>query len=317
MATPRSLLVDPIAPLYYHITSRCVQRAWLLGPDPLTGEDFSHRRKWVINRIKHLGRFFAIEIAAYAIMSNHFHLVLFFDPGASSRWTDEEVARRWVDAFPTLVEGSIDLGMQELRYQVILEDPSLLAATRRKLGDLSCFMKHLKQPISWRANQEAGTDGNFWANRFYSGALLDEDAVLAAMAYVDLNPVRAKIARNIEECQDTSVFERMKDAKHSKEKLDAYLEPIVSGLNSNAEKKTVRSLPLTLAAYLKRLQNTCDYIHLGVPQPSKLSATDRWVSHIKTLGRRQRAYGQNNVLEIWLGTRSMRRLESPLSGNTE
>ena len=52
-------------------------------------------------------------------------------------------------------------------------------------------MKHLKQPIAWRANREDGCTGHFFESRFYSGALLDEAALIAAMVYVDLNPIRA------------------------------------------------------------------------------------------------------------------------------
>ncbi|MCH9671889.1 MAG: hypothetical protein K0U93_10625 [Gammaproteobacteria bacterium] len=47
--------------------------------------------------------------------------------------------------------------------------------------------------------------GHFFEQRFYSGALLSEQALMAAMAYVDLNPVRARIAEDIEQCDHTSI----------------------------------------------------------------------------------------------------------------
>mgnify|MGYP006085397397 FL=1 len=71
--------------------------------------------------------------------------------------------------------------------------PERLVHARQTLGSLSMFMKHLKQPIAYQANKEDRCSGHFFEGRFYSGALLDENAVIAAMAYVDLNPIRAKI----------------------------------------------------------------------------------------------------------------------------
>jgi hypothetical protein len=59
MTSPRSQLVDPTTPGYYHCMSRCVRRAWLCGIDAYTGESFEHRRQWVEDRIVELGRIFA------------------------------------------------------------------------------------------------------------------------------------------------------------------------------------------------------------------------------------------------------------------
>ena len=89
-------------------------------------------------------------------------------------------------------------------------------------------MKHLKQPIARRANLEDDCTGHFFDQRFYSGALLTEEALVAAMAYVDLNPVRAKLAKRIEEIRDTSIGERL--VENSAEALEDYLRPLLSGL---------------------------------------------------------------------------------------
>ena len=90
-------------------------------------------------------------------------------------------------------------------------------------------MKHLKQPIARRANLEDDCTGHFFEQRFYSGALLTEEALIAAMAYVDLNPVRAELAGRIEEIRDTSIRERLQ--VNSAEALADYLRPVVSGLD--------------------------------------------------------------------------------------
>ena len=231
MTTPRRLLIDPDNACDYHLLSRCVQRAFLCGRDPDTGRDYSHRRRWLVDRLKLLACCFGIEIYAYCIMSNHFHLVARFDPKACRLWSDDEVARRWVDAFPPTEKGKVQEERKPEARELLLGDPERLERARRTLGSLSSFMKHLKQPIARRANEESGTSGHLWDQRFYSGALLSEEALAAAMAYVDLNPVRAGIAERIEECRDTSIAERLKE--NSAEALEEYLAPLVSGLGED------------------------------------------------------------------------------------
>ena len=91
---------------------------------------------------------------------------------------------------------------------------------RRTLGSLSSLMKRLKQPIARRVNEESGTTGHLWDQRFHSGPLLSEVALAAAIAYVDLNAVRAGIAERIVECRDTSIAGRL---KQNREALKEYL----------------------------------------------------------------------------------------------
>jgi len=71
----------------------------------------------------------------------------------------------------------------------------------------------LNEYISKRANIEDNCTGHFWESRFKSQALLDERALLTCMAYVDLNPIRACMAKTPETSEYTSIQERIKIKK--------------------------------------------------------------------------------------------------------
>ncbi|MCC5866858.1 MAG: transposase [Wenzhouxiangella sp.] len=100
MTYPRSHLVSEDEPGFYHVVSRCVRRALLCGKDKLTGQCFEHRRQWIEARILELADCFSVSVFSYAVMSNLFHVVLHVDPATAHDLSDEEVARRWLTAFP-------------------------------------------------------------------------------------------------------------------------------------------------------------------------------------------------------------------------
>ena len=92
----------------YHCVQRVVRRAFLWGVDPLSGNSYNHRRSWIRNRLESLAGLFGLEIAAFAVMSNHIHVILRIRPDVVALWSDQEVARRWLALFPGRVGNKPD-----------------------------------------------------------------------------------------------------------------------------------------------------------------------------------------------------------------
>ena len=95
MPKPRYTQIAKGETPYVHIISRCVRRAYLCGMDAHTGRSYEHRRQWIEEEILRLSGIFSLEVAAYSVMSNHFHLVLYINHGQAAGWNDDEVIMRW------------------------------------------------------------------------------------------------------------------------------------------------------------------------------------------------------------------------------
>lgn len=218
MTIARARLVSIETTPYYHVIGRCVRRAFLCGVDETTGKDFEHRRKWVIERLELLCSVFAIELCSFAVMHNHYHLVVRLAPEQAKNWTQDQVLSRWEKLYgipmPVLIGLAPDAG--NAQRQLASE---MIEVRRDRLADLSWFMKCLNEYIARRANLEDGCTGAFWEGRYKSQALLDERALLTCMAYVDLNPIRAGMAGSLEESDYTSIQSRIAAAQGRAEPL--------------------------------------------------------------------------------------------------
>ena len=163
----------------------------------------------IVGRMQSLAEIFAIDLCAYAVMSNHYHVVLHIDKVRVENWSEREICQRRHRLF----KGSL-LSQRYCREEVLTpaEEKALTEQTvqwRHRLMSVSWFMRCLNEHIARRANQEDDCTGRFWEGRFKCQALLDESALLACMAYVDLNPVRAGMANSPEESEYTSIHRRM------------------------------------------------------------------------------------------------------------
>jgi REP element-mobilizing transposase RayT len=249
---------------YYHVIARCVRRAWLCGYDAYASKDYSHRKRWVMQRLRFLSEIFAIDLCAYAVMSNHYHLVLRVDRERGMRLSKEEVVQRWTRLFraPLVIrrwqEGDATAAERASAEQ-------LIERWRKRLIDISWYMRALNEYLARRANAEDECTGRFWEGRFKSQALLDEAGLLTAMAYVDLNPVRSGIASTPEESEFTSIYARIQQhtsqprvrsnvRQAKKHRARRHTPPLLAFKNESPGQHP--SLPMRLQDYLQLVDAT-------------------------------------------------------------
>ena len=234
MPKTRQSQVSLEATPYYHCTSRCVRRAWLCGTDALTGQSFEHRRQWIEDRLLELGDIFAIDVCAYAVMSNHYHVVLHVNAAQAKKWTIDDVIHTWHRLFAGNLLSQRYVKGETLSKAEFLTLKDIVEVWRERLMDISWFMRVINEGIARRSNAEDNCTGRFWEGRFNSQALLDEAALAACMVYVDLNPVRAGIATTPESSDHTSIQRRIRQHPKQPDRLFPFVgnlqQPMPEGL---------------------------------------------------------------------------------------
>jgi putative transposase len=101
-----------------------------------------------------LSDIFAIEICAYAIQSNHYHVVLHVSVDQASEWSDVEVAQRWMRLYKGHLLVDRYLAGEPLRTAKREVVSELIETWRNHLFDISWFMRCLNEHLAQRANQE-------------------------------------------------------------------------------------------------------------------------------------------------------------------
>ncbi len=257
MPKPRKTLISLDATPYYHCSSRCVRRAFLCGEDTLSGRSFSHRRQWIEDKLLLLASIFAIDLCAYAVMPNHYHVVLHVDKARAEGWRDLEVVKRWHRLF-----SGNSYSQRFARGEVLstaeraMLDQSI-REWRHRLVDISWFMRVVNEGIARLANQEDDCTGRFWEGRFSSQALLDEKALAACAAYVDLNPIRSGLAKSLIDSEHTSIKRRCDKAEQNPQanQLNQQAEGLLPFVG-NPRQNMPNGLPFRLTDYLELLDWT-------------------------------------------------------------
>lgn len=308
----RAEVFDPSQVAVLHVMNRCVRRCFLMGDDPVTGKNFDHRKTWLENRLQHLASCFGIDLLCFSILSNHFHLILRSRPDVVESWDDTQVAQRWLQLCPVRKnKQGVAKEPSEAELNAIRKRPERLATIRRRLSDISWWMRLLSQPLAVLANQQENEQGRFWQGRFKAVKLCDEAAILSCAAYVDLNPIRAALAQSIETSAFTSIQRRMQSVSEEKSsdasalRQDRFLAPISidelrDSIGAMASSTPYRAsdkgfLSMSTIEYIQLLDWTARNVVHGKPgatpanAPSVLSRLgvdrDDWCMLVKDFGK--------------------------------
>ena len=200
----------------------------------------------MLDRLRELVDIFAIDLLAYAILLNHYHVVLHVDADKAKGWSDRQVIEHWCKLYKghRLADRYLaGEAMSKAEWAALSE---LVEEWRLRLYDISWFMRCMNEHLAQRANAEDQCKGRFWEGRFKSQALLDEGALLTCMSYVDLNPIRAEIAKTPEDSDFTSIQERIEayakqqntsKAKHGSRQQPTKLHPFKQARDKDPEKR--------------------------------------------------------------------------------
>jgi len=232
---------------------------------------------------------------------SHWHVILRVDADQAAAWPQGEVIERWNKLFslPVLVQRY--LRGQTTSDAEVNKVVEIVEEWRARLTDISWFMRVLNESIARQANREDHCTGRFWEDRFKSQALLDDAAILACMAYVDLNPIRAGMAETPEESDFTALQERLRafaSARQTDEpaavEQPTDLLPFVGGEHID----TSKGIRFTLPDYLQLVDWTGravrDDKRGAIPatmQPifQRLGLNqDEWLEIVQNFGRRYR-----------------------------
>lgn len=184
-------------------------------------------------------------------MHNHYHVVLHVDTQHAMGLSRDEVIRRWLMLFSGNVLAQRYIKGNKLTEAELNRLDEFVCVWRERLQDISWFMRCTNERIARKANEEDGCTGRFWEGRFKSQALLDEKALLSCMVYVDLNPVRAKIASLPETSDHTSIKKRIEAVDSSASPVEQQgptvrLAPFVG----NPRKDMPQGIPFEMKDYL-------------------------------------------------------------------
>lgn len=270
MTLPRKTLVSLADTPYYHCVSRCVRRAYLCGYDQFTAKSYEHRKNWLEIKLLKTADIFALKLCSYAVMSNHYHVVIHIRPDLAKAWTELDVVKRWHQCFNGTLFSQRFLNaepLSESQWKALRKD---IKRWRSRLCDISWYMRIVNEAIARQANKEDECTGRFWEGRFKSQALLDDQALLSCMAYVDLNPIRARMAATPEDSHYTSIRRRIQQL-NAPNLNDDSLEIFIG----DSENDT--AIPFTLKDYLELVDWTGRVIrddkrgHINQAQPTILN----------------------------------------------
>lgn len=194
----------------YHLTQTCTRNIFLCGNTP-AGFNREHRRRIIEKRMFFLHSVMAIDMIAYGILHNHYHLISLPNLQQAKAWSDYEVVKRWFclhkpTTYPLIKQWFENPNKQNKTVHV----KRTIRQWREQLTHISKMMAMLNQRIATQANAEDNMTGcSFWEKRYKAKRLETQNGLLQCMTYNDLNPIRAGIANTPEESKHTSLYQRI------------------------------------------------------------------------------------------------------------
>jgi putative transposase len=195
----------------YHCISRTVNGEWLF--DAVDKESF-RRQLWIV------ADYCGVEVLTWTILSNHFHVLT--RVRQTQPVSDEELLRRYQVLYPKPSKYSV-LRLEVIKAYLQANAPEGELWRQRQLaqmGDVSAFMKVLKQHFSVRFNHRHNRFGPLWSDRFTSILVEPKHRVIEAMAaYIDLNCIRAKICSDPKDYRFCGYAEALAGSKSARQGL--------------------------------------------------------------------------------------------------
>ncbi|GHB71357.1 transposase [Psychrosphaera saromensis] len=299
----------------------------MCGEDKQTHQSYEHRRKWVEDKLLFLPQVFAIEVCAYSVMSNHTHVVLHINEQQALNWDTTEVLIRWHKVFKgtLLTQKYLSLPENELdtlSQSELLTIEQTAQVYKQRLMNISWFMRVLNESIAREANKEDNCTGRFWEGRFKCQALLDEAALISCMAYVDLNPVRAKMASTPETSDYTSIKQRihhtLSQTQSTQNNTQTQQPSTLQSFVGNPRKDMPNGIPFDLKEYIELVDITGKCIredkagHISENLPNILTrlniSEDNWLTITKQFSKVfHGAVGHEHVLQNFSNNQQLKR----------
>jgi REP element-mobilizing transposase RayT len=196
---------------FYHIVSRIVDRRMIL--------DTSEKER--IRRLLHqVETFCGVNVLTHAILDNHFHVLLHVPQRVAV--SDDEFLNRLAALYDSAQVRTFATELKSRRAQGLHDAAeSLKAQHTYRMYDLSEFMKTFKQRATQSYNTRHGRKGTLWEERFKSILIQGHsgNALATVAAYIDLNPVRARIVSDPKDYRFSGYGEAMAGSKKAQDGL--------------------------------------------------------------------------------------------------
>ena len=230
--------------LNFHIVSRIVDRSFKLK---------EVERTMFVKMMREYEDFCGLEVKSFCIMSNHIHLLVKVPPKSDVEIEDEEFIRRLKVLYGPDKMQMVERLLKECRKNHASKAArELKEAYSYRMGDVSEFMKSLKQRFSMWYNKEHSRSGTLWEDRYSLTLVGEGNATQLTAAYIDLNPLRAGMVKDPADYEWSSYGEAVAGKSLARARLFGVMSSVEPGANAASvapadEKDALRQYRMLLA----------------------------------------------------------------------